>query len=100
MRHCRRMKLRLDYGTAGLFAEFPDDRVAVIEPVHVPAATDPSRILTAALQRPIGKAPLRELVRPGRRIAIQAGTSTGPSPRKLFLKPLFPRCPGVGFRMR
>ena len=37
------MKLRLDYGTTGLFADFPDDRTAVIEPVHIAAATDPSR---------------------------------------------------------
>ena len=37
------MKLRLDYGTTGLFADFPDDRTTVIEPAYVPPAADHAR---------------------------------------------------------
>ena len=95
MRHYRRMKLRLDYGTTGLFADFPDDRTVVIEPIHVPAATDPSRILAAAIRKPIGRPPLRELVRPGQRIAISVCDITRAQPRQVMLEALFSEMPGV-----
>src|SRR5882672_5392158 len=37
------MKLRLDYGLTGLFADFPDDRTTVIEPAYVPAGRRSAR---------------------------------------------------------
>ena len=75
------MKLRLDYGTTGLFADFPDDRTTVIEPVYVPPAADPRATLAAALRSPLGRRPLRELVRPGQKIAISVCDITRAQPR-------------------
>src|SRR2546428_5176057 len=83
------MKLRLDYGTTGLFADFPDDRTTVIEPVYLLAAADPRGTLAAALQKPTGKARLRELIRPGQKIAISVCDITRAQPRQLMLEALF-----------
>src|SRR5213593_268835 len=89
------MKLRLDYGTTGLLAEFPDERTTVIEPVYVPAAADQRGALVAALRKPFGKPPLRELVRPGQRIAISVCDITRAQPRQAMLEALFSEMPGV-----
>jgi len=89
------MKLRLDYGTTGLLAEFPDDRTTVIEPVYVPPAPDQRGTLVAALRKPFGKPPLRELARPGQRIAISVCDITRAQPRQAMLEALFSELPGV-----
>src|SRR5258708_6051703 len=65
-----RMKLRLDYGSNGLLADFPDHRTTVIEPFYLPAAADVRAALVTALRNPAGKRPIRELVRSGQKIAI------------------------------
>src|SRR5436309_11492327 len=91
------MKLRLDYGTTGLLAEFPDDRTTVIEPMYVPAAADQRATLIAALRRPMGKPPLREVVRPGQKIAISVCDITRAQPRQPMLEALFSEMPGVRF---
>ena len=89
------MKLRLDYGTTGLLADFPDDRTTVIEPVYVPPAADAHETLIAALRNPIGKPPLRELIRPGRKIGISVCDITRAQPRPSMLEALFSEMPGV-----
>src|SRR5438094_1280088 len=89
------MKLRLDYGTTGLIAEFPDGRTTVIEPVYVPAAADQPATLMAALRRPFGKPPLRETVRSGQRIAISVCDITRAQPRQPMLEALFSEMHGV-----
>src|SRR5438445_3028872 len=89
------MKLRLDYGTTGLLAEFPDERTTVIEPVYVPAAADQRGTLVAALRKPFGKPPLRELVRPGQKIGISVCDITRAQPRQLMLEALFSEIPDL-----
>src|SRR5437867_10066441 len=89
------MKLRLDYGSTGLIAEFPDGRTTVIEPVYVPAATDQPGTLIAALRRPSGKPPLRETIRSGQKIAISVCDITRAQPRQPMLEALFSEMPGV-----
>jgi lactate racemase len=89
------MKLRLDYGTTGLFADFPDDRTTVIEPVYVPQAVDPRGTLAAAVRKPIGKPPLRELIGSGQKIAISVCDITRAQPRQVMLEALLSEVPGV-----
>src|SRR5438552_7493019 len=89
------MDLRLDYGTACLLVEFPDDPTTVIAPVYVPAAPDQRGTLVAALRKPFGKPPLRELARPGQRIAISVCDITRAQPRQAMLEALFSELPGV-----
>jgi hypothetical protein len=58
------MKLKLDYETDGLLADFPDN-ATVIEPLYVPPVEDAFATLAAAVRSPIGARLLRELVKPG-----------------------------------
>jgi nickel-dependent lactate racemase len=88
------MELKLDYGTTGLIAEFPDD-ATVIEPVYVPPVSDPHATLAAAIQSPIGKRPLRELVKPGQRIGISVCDITRAQPRQVMLEALMSELPGI-----
>lgn len=77
-----------------MFADFPDRDTTVIEPLYVPPAADPLRTLVAALRKPLGKPPLRELVRPGMQIGISVCDITRAQPRESMLEALFSELPG------
>ena len=83
------MRIRLDYGTDGLEVVLPDERVTVIEPVFRPALPDPHAALKAALGAPLGRPPLRELVRRGQTVAISVCDITRAQPRREMLEALF-----------
>ena len=89
------LKLRLDYGTDGLAVELPGDRATVIEPAHVPPVSDPAATLIQALRSPIGKPPLREVVRSGQTVGISVCDITRAQPRKVMIEALFSEMPGV-----
>ena len=89
------MKLRLDYGTSGLFAEFPDNRTTVIEPVYIAPATNPRAVLQKAIQAPVGKAPLRTLYKPGQKVGISVCDITRAQPRQVMVEALLSEMPGV-----
>jgi lactate racemase len=88
------MKLKLDYGTTGLMADFPDHST-VIEPVYVPPVPNPAETLVKALRSPLGKPPLRELVKPGQKIGISVCDITRAQPRQLMLEAIFSELPDV-----
>ena len=91
------MRIRLDYGTAGLDVSLPDRRVTVIEPVHRPALPDAAGALRAAIRTsPAAGAPrLDELARRGRKVAISVCDITRPQPRREMLAALFAEMPEV-----
>ena len=86
------MRVRLDYGSDGLEVNLPSDRVTVIQPAFRPAVADPHAALTAALRAPLGRPPLREIVRPGQTIAISVCDITRAQPRQAMLEALFAEC--------
>jgi lactate racemase len=83
------MRVRLDYGVEGLEVDLPQERVTVIEPVFKPAIAEPHAALIAALRTPLGRPPLRELVRRGQTVAISVCDITRAQPRQLMLAALF-----------
>jgi nickel-dependent lactate racemase len=89
------MKLRLDYGTNGLFADFPDSRTTVIEPLYLPPAPDFKAVLKQAIQKPIGKPALRDLYKPGQKIGISVCDITRAQPRQIMIEALLSEMPGV-----
>ena len=89
------MKLRLDYGSDGLDVELPDQRTTVIEPSFLPAIDDAHAALVAALRHPIGRPPLRDIVRPGQKIAISVCDITRAQPREAMLRAVFEEMPGI-----
>ncbi len=89
------MRLRLDYGSEGLEVDLPDQRITVIEPSFLPAIRNPYLALVAALRAPIGRPPLRDIVRRGQRIAISVCDTTRAQPREVMLRALFEEMPGI-----
>jgi len=90
------MKLLLDYGSNGLEVEFPDARTTVIEPLFVPPVPDPAAALRHAIRNPLGRRPLRELVKPGQKVGISVCDITRAQPRQLMVEALLAEMPGIG----
>jgi nickel-dependent lactate racemase len=89
------VRIRLDYGSKGLEVDLPDELVTVIEPSFVPAIDNPHAALIAALRAPIGRPPLRDIVRPGQKIAISVCDITRAQPREAMLRALFEEMLGI-----
>ena len=79
------MLVHLAYGRSGLPVEFPEDRTTVIEPTYVAGLPDQQGAIRAALNRPIGVAPLRELVGAGQTVAVSVCDITRPMPSATLL---------------
>jgi nickel-dependent lactate racemase len=89
------MRVRLDYGVEGLEVDLPQERVTIIEPVFRSAVADPQAALTAALRTPLGRPPLRALVRRGQTVAISVCDITRAQPRHEMLAALFAEMPEI-----
>jgi nickel-dependent lactate racemase len=89
------VRIRLDYGTDGLETDFPDERVTVIEPHARPAVADPRATLLQAIRSPLERAPLRDTVRAGQKVAISVCDITRAQPRIEQLQALFEEMPQV-----
>ena len=89
------MRVRLDYGADGLDVDLACERVTIIEPVFRPAVADPHTALTAALRAPLGRPPLREIVRRGQTVAISVCDITRAQPRQETLAALFAEMPDI-----
>jgi nickel-dependent lactate racemase len=83
------MRVRLDYGVDGLEVDLPQERVTIIEPVFRPAVADAHSALLTALRAPLGRPPLRELLRSGQTVAISVCDITRAQPRQEMLAALF-----------
>jgi nickel-dependent lactate racemase len=82
-------RLRLQYGTDGLAFDTDAADLTVIEPRYVPGLRDEAAAFRAALRRPIGTRPLRELVGPEDRVAVVIPDITRPMPSDRLLPWLF-----------
>ncbi len=90
-------RVHLAYGEQGLDVELPDAAV-VLQPQQVPRLPDPERAVAEAIERPLGSAPLGELVRPSDRVAIVVSDITRPVPNPLILSPILAALEGAGVR--
>ena len=89
------MRVRLDYGVDGLEVDLPPERVVIIEPVFRPAVADPRAALLTAIRAPLGRPPLRELLRRGQTVAISVCDITRAQPRQEMLAALFEEMPDI-----
>ena len=89
------MRLRLDYGLDGLDVDLPDVGVTVIEPAPRPAVPDVAAAMRLALRAPLGRPPLRDLVRRGQRVAISVCDITRAQPREAMLEAVFAELPDI-----
>ncbi len=81
------MKVHLPYGEIGLDVDVPDT-ATVLVPERVDVIADPDAAVRAAIAAPIGRRPLREMVRTGQRAAIVVSDVTRPVPNQVILPPI------------
>ncbi|GAB7386998.1 nickel-dependent lactate racemase [Bacillaceae bacterium] len=74
-----RVKVKLAYGKKGLEIEVPNHAV-VIEPQYQPPLAGEKERALAALRRPLGTPPLREMVKTTDKVAIVISDMTRPTP--------------------
>ncbi|NUR05999.1 MAG: nickel-dependent lactate racemase [Nocardioidaceae bacterium] len=87
--------MRLAYGEKGLDVALPADRTTVVEPTYVPAPDDERALLLDALREPVAGPPLRELARPGQKVAISICDGTRPQPRHLMVPAVLEQLDGI-----
>jgi nickel-dependent lactate racemase len=91
------MRVRLAFGRSGLWINLPDDApVTVIEPRPVAGLGDEQAAIAAALRRPIGTPPLRELVQAGDSVAVVFSDLTRPMPNDRVLPVLLEELSDAG----
>ena len=76
------MRIQLAYGSRGLDVDVPSERTTIIEPEFRPGVPDAVGAIRAALSAPLGRPPLREVVRTGQRVAISICDGTRSQPRR------------------
>jgi nickel-dependent lactate racemase len=89
------VRVRLAYGSDGLDVELPEERTTLVTPVARPAAPDPAELLRRALREPVAGPPLRELARPGQRVAISICDGTRAQPRDIVVPAVLDELDGI-----
>lgn len=89
------MKLKLDYGTAGMTVDLPEENTTVIEPLDRPGASDPVGLIAAAMRSPTGCPPLRDLIQGRQRIGISVCDITRAQPRQVMIEALLSVMPEI-----
>ena len=79
------MRVHLAYGRGRLPVDLPDGRTTVVEPSHAAPLADERAAVLAALRRPVASAPLREIVRGVRSVAVLFTDSTRATPNERLI---------------
>jgi nickel-dependent lactate racemase len=79
----------LQYGRTGLELNVPAANATIVEPRFVPGISDEAAAFREAVRTPIGRRPLREIVRATDRVAVVIPDHTRPLPRERLLPWLF-----------
>jgi lactate racemase len=88
------MHVSLAYGRGRLAAEVPDDAV-IIRPEELAGLPDERAAFDTAVRAPIGGPPLRDLARPGSRVAIVIADITRPSPSERLVPWIMQELAGI-----
>jgi nickel-dependent lactate racemase len=86
--------VQLAYGSTGLTVSLPDTTEVVV-PEPRPGVRDPLATLLAALREPVAGPRVRDLARPGQRVAVSACDVTRPQPRAVMLRALLAELDGI-----
>lgn len=83
------MKIQIDYGTSGTWIEVPDKNLVKILKMKASAPIDnPMENIQAAIENPIGSAPLSKIASGKKTACIVICDITRPVPNKIILPPL------------
>lgn len=89
------MKISLPYGRKRIAAEVPFRAVTVLEPRFIAGLADERKAFADAVRSPIGSRPLRDIIRPGEKVAVLVPDITRPFPSGRILPWLFDELHGV-----
>jgi nickel-dependent lactate racemase len=91
------MRVKLEYGRTGLYAELPDERI--VRTLHykdAPPLADPQAALKAVLERPNGTQPLAEIAKGRHDACIAICDITRPVPNEMILRPVLQTLEAAG----
>lgn len=89
----------LPYGETQVPVRIPDENMlGLVEPREKPGAQDPKAEILRALENPIGTKRLRDIAKPGNRVAIVVEDITRPSPSYLMVPPILDELNQVGVK--
>jgi lactate racemase len=88
------LNVQIAYGSGFLGVELPDT-ATVVSPQHLDAVADGRRAVLEAVRDPVAGPPLRDLVRPGQRVAIAICDGTRPQPRHIIVPALLEELEGI-----
>jgi nickel-dependent lactate racemase len=71
------------------------DSATVVAPRQIAAATDERAAVLDALREPVAGRPLREIVRPGQRVAVAICDGTRPQPRRVVVPAILDELDGI-----
>jgi len=89
------MKISLPYGRKRVAVDIPFPGVTVLEPRFIAGLADERKAFADAVRSPIGSRPLRDIIRPGEKVAVLIPDITRPFPSGRILPWLFDELPGV-----
>ncbi|MBI3749960.1 MAG: nickel-dependent lactate racemase, partial [Chloroflexi bacterium] len=89
------IEIELAYGSSGMTVQLPAAATTVITPRPRNAAPDPLAAIRAAIEGPVAGPRLRDLVRPGQRVAISVCDVTRPQPRPVMLQAIMEVLDGI-----
>ncbi len=72
------MRVQLQYGAGRMEVDIPSSSVTVLEPAFIEGLPDEAAGFREAVRKPLGSRPMRELVRPGDRLALVIPDITRP----------------------
>jgi lactate racemase len=83
------MRVKLEYGRKGLYAELPDERIVrTLRYKDAPPLPDPRASLLAVLDKPNGTPPLAEIAQGRKDACILICDITRPVPNEMILRPV------------
>jgi len=83
------MFVKLPYDKNTIEVDIPEENLeGFLEPIKVAPKDKSENIIKAALEKPIGSKPLKEIIKPGERVAIVTSDITRPCPSKIMLPPI------------
>jgi lactate racemase len=83
------MRVKLEYGRQGLYADLPDERIVrTLSYKYAAPLPDPAGALRAMLAHPIGTPPLAEIAKGRKDACIVICDITRPVPNELILRPM------------
>lgn len=91
------MRLHLPFGKKTLECDVPDENILeILEPRHALLEGTAEEIMEQALGNPIGSPTLKEIIKPGEKVAVLTSDITRPCPSKEVLPPLLEKLREAG----